>query len=129
MNAIELLKHVTANLESGSFATKNLLYSGIMSAVTRLSNIDWDNCDSYTIVPETYVINGFTVAAPETKELFCGQDYFLADPTVECFYIKATWNDSFTDGCRLDSGLVFLTMDNAIAYAKAIHGINPNKEM
>ena len=83
----------------------------------------WDIVGMY---PETKVINGFEVSAPETEELECGTRYYVASREGRLFHFCAIWDDHDMDKLWLGRGLVFLNKEDAIANAKAILGIDPN---
>ncbi len=77
--------------------------------------------------PQTRVINGFTVPAPETKAPPHKSEYFLSDIFGDAWVEDMTWDDTEPDHRWLRRGLVFLDKDAAIANAKAMCGIDPSK--
>lgn len=84
-----------------------------------------DSMDIIGMYPETRVINGFEVPAPETAELDEGTDYCIASPANECLWSGETWSDHRIGKMWLSRGLVFLNKEDAIATAKAMLGIDP----
>lgn len=87
-------------------------------------------CDDDIIgmYPETRVINGFEVPAPETEELEYGTSYYLASLEGRHFLSRVTWDDHEMDRLWLKRGLAFLNKEDAIATAKAMLGIDPYSE-
>lgn len=82
--------------------------------------------ESFSLKPRTHKVNGFTVPAPETE---APQDeYFVAASGAAEFYHNTDWTDHDLDKRRLERGLVHLTEKAAIANAKAMLGIDPNKD-
>lgn len=77
--------------------------------------------------PQTRIINGFTVPAPETKAPPHKSEYFLLDIFTGEWVEDMTWDDTEPDHRWLQRGLVFLDKDAAIANAKAMCGIDPSK--
>lgn len=84
--------------------------------------------DIISMYPETRIINGFEVPAPEINELECDTDFYLASPITEQLYMGIIWVGNRTDKFMLNRGLVFLNKEDAIATAKAMLGIDPNSK-
>lgn len=74
--------------------------------------------------PETRVINGFEVPAPETVPLDEGANYYLANPLTRTFYSSERWQNTAADRRWLERGLVHLSVEGAVATAKAMPGID-----
>lgn len=83
--------------------------------------------DIIGMYPKTRTINGFEVPAPETKEPESLANYYLAVISTEDFYRGETWTGWDSDRFWLKQGLIFLNKEDAIANAKAMLGIDPNK--
>lgn len=83
--------------------------------------------DIIGMYPETRVINGFEVPAPESKGLEEGCTYFLALPHTESLFIRHVWSHCNKDRLWLKRGLVFVNKKDAIATAKAMLGIDPHE--
>ena len=79
----------------------------------------------YRVAIATCEVNGFTVPAPEKEPLTQGQVFYGADPSSVDFYCRLTWRGVESHLRWLTRNLVFLTKENAIAYAKALCGIDP----
>lgn len=75
---------------------------------------------------ETRIINGFEVPAPSEPEQ--GDEYFVAMPSCEDFYVRYVWHYDKIDKRCLGRGLAFLSKEDAIANAKAMLGIDPYSE-
>ena len=84
--------------------------------------------DIIGMYPETRVINGFAVPAPQTEELEYGTPYYLASSEARHFHNCAIWDDHEMDKLWLERGLAFLNAEDAIATAKAMLGIDPNSK-
>lgn len=82
--------------------------------------------DIIGMYPETRVINGFEVPAPETKKPALDTKYYTPLLTNHCFAVGRNWEDDGFDNRSLQRGLVFLSVQDAIATAKAMLGIDPN---
>lgn len=78
--------------------------------------------------PETRVINGFKVPAPETEVPASFTNYYVATPTLYCLYGYETWSGHRIHRMWLARGLVFLNKEDAVATAKAMLGIDPGSE-
>lgn len=77
--------------------------------------------------PQTRIINGFTVPAPETKALPSGVCYFTVNVFDDTWFDDMTWDNTDVEFKWLARGLVFLDKNAAIANAKAMCGIDPSK--
>jgi hypothetical protein len=81
--------------------------------------------------PETRIINGFEVPAPETDPLDHDATYYTPNILRSCLYDSTAWDDeddTGSDSRWLSRGLVFLRKEDAIATAKAMLGIDPYSE-
>jgi hypothetical protein len=76
--------------------------------------------------PLTKEINGFVVRAPETA-LPPKCKYYVARPDLPKKYLQTTNCQEIADQHHLKMGLVFLSQDDAVAYANAMCGIDPEK--
>lgn len=81
--------------------------------------------DIIGMYPETRIINGFEVPAPETEALEEGRTYFLAMPHGENLHIRTMWEHRNIERLWIARGLIFLNREDAIANAKAMLGIDP----
>lgn len=82
--------------------------------------------DIIGMYPETRIINGFEVPAPETKKPALDTKYYTPLLTNNGFCCGVRWDDDGSDNRSLQRGLVFLNVEDAIANAKAMLGIDPN---
>ena len=84
----------------------------------------YSNCecatDLFMYSPPMRSINGHEYPEPVLEPLKCGQEYWLADFSVETFTIKFRWNESHSDLTWLKRGLIHLTHEAAEAHARAI---------
>lgn len=94
--------------------------------VTLPGNPIWYDHYEYRRKPKTIVINGFTVNAPMDKEPEKCATYFYP-----CFTNMDLWDGNrYTidwDKRLFDRGLCFTNKEDAIAMAKAMLQIDPNK--
>lgn len=86
------------------------------------------NFDIIGMYPETRIINGFEVPAPESKEPEYGARYYLAAPDSIHFYGAYAWSRHELNNIWLKRGLVFLNEEDAVTNAKAMLGIDPYSE-
>ena len=86
----------------------------------------WWTTASYRRKPNTVMVNGFEVVAPVKLALKDCEAYYCATPDTECWYGTARWRNDSDDKRWFTRGLIFLKREHAIAYAKAMCGINPN---
>lgn len=84
--------------------------------------------DIIGMYPETRTINGFEVPAPETKKPALDTKYYTPLLTNDYFFCGACWQDDGFHNSSLQRGLVFLNVEDAIATAKAMLGIDPYGE-
>ncbi len=81
--------------------------------------------------PRTRVVNGFTVPAPEVDAPKTGDAYWLAHPPNKGWACEGVWyqtDATYSSDTWLSRGLVFLTREAAVANAKAMCGIDPEKD-
>lgn len=83
--------------------------------------------DIIGMYPKTRIINGFEVPAPEAVEPECG-NYYLVCIDRARFYESHVWDNDEADRLWLERGLIFLSIEDAIANAKAMLGIDPYAE-
>lgn len=76
----------------------------------------------FRVKPETITVNGFEVPAPCREPLKEGTRYFVANPLAKGWIESYKWNNDRLDNLWLKRGLVHLTADVAITYAKAWMG-------
>lgn len=112
-----------AILSGGRTAVKTWCEDG--TSIARECESQYDIISMY---PNTRIINGFEVSAPEVVEPKIGDTYFNSDILSEEFYDSFAWRDDGYDKLNLARGLVFLNKEDAIANAKAMLGINPHEE-
>lgn len=81
----------------------------------------------YRIKPRT--VNGFEVANAVRYLLEEDQIYFIPSMTSSSWYDSFYWDDDNTNCLNhLDRGIIHLTKEAAVAHAKAMVGIDPNKD-
>ena len=80
---------------------------------------------SYRIKPKTINVNGFEIVAGEKSSLSKGDLYFVPCPRKMVRFVSSEWLETSYDERILKDGLVHLTVENAIAHAKAMLGIDP----
>ena len=70
------------------------------------------------VKPDTVVINGYEVMAPLREAPACGTEYYHI--TRSKTSLKYVWHNSAMDYNFLDMGVVFLSKEDATAFAKAL---------
>ena len=70
------------------------------------------------VKPDTVVINGYEVMAPLREAPACGTEYYHI--TRSKTSLKYVWHNSAMDYNFLDMGVVFLSKEDAEAFAKAL---------
>ena len=70
------------------------------------------------VKPDTVVINGYDVLAPLREAPACGTEYYHI--TRSKTSLKYVWHNSAMDYNFLDMGVVFLSKEDAAAFAKAL---------
>lgn len=81
--------------------------------------------DIIGMYPETRVINGFEVPAPEAEAPVEGTAYYMPMLHAENPYSCEYWDDHDMDKLWLERGLIFLCKEHAIANALAMMGTDP----
>lgn len=117
---------VTAESRVVGYSEGGLLLSWCPEGRYNLELQELHHWDIVGMYPETRVINGFEVPAPETEELEYSTSYYIASSEARRFYSCETWNDHDMDKLWLERGLVFLNKEDAVANTKAMMGIDPN---
>lgn len=87
--------------------------------------------EKYRIKQKTSVINGFTVPEPINKEPKDGAIIYVASVDDPGFHLPIAWDeeaDSSRQWVLLKRGLLFKYREDAIANAKAMLGLDPEKE-
>ncbi len=79
------------------------------------------------IAPETIIVNGFEIKAPMKEAPQYGSKYYIPAPQNDEWYDTELFEGKFFDGNIVDRGLCHKTSAAAIAHAKAMIGIDPNK--
>lgn len=82
----------------------------------------------YRIKPRTIKVNGFDVPEPMREAPKEGVEFFVASPAAEEFHAYFEWECEESDADWLSRGICHATKEAAIAHAKAMLGIDPNKE-
>ncbi len=118
-----LLRHIADNVENGRGKLDGLKWTG-PNAIRRL--LSEPNC--FSLATRTHEINGFEVPAPEVEALNDGDEYYIPDPASHEWYVQYNWEDDCLDYSWLRRGLIHLTMEAAIANAKAMLGDDPSEE-
>lgn len=83
--------------------------------------------EEYRIAPETIIVNGFEIEAPMKEEPEIDDIVHIADPVNDFLCDYFNWNGSSFFCNVLARGLCHKTRAAAIAHAKAMIGIDPNK--
>ncbi len=83
--------------------------------------------EEYRIKPETIVVNGFEIEAPMKEAPEIDYVVHIADPANDFLYDYFNWNGSQFCCNVLTRGLCHKARAAAIAHAKAMIGIDPNK--
>lgn len=94
--------------------------------VTLICNPSWNDHYEYRRKPKTIVINGFTVNAPMGKEPGYYTSYYFPNLS-SADYCSTTTYSSDWDKQSFKRGLCFSNKEDAIAMAKAMLRIDPNK--
>lgn len=124
MEAWDLLRHVADNLEAGRAPSYGLFYMGQQSIAESVNDIDFGECDDYSLAPRTRVINGFTVPAPMENKPDLRQGYWYESPTEPSFALGSHWAGDNADQHRFAIG-IYETAEAAAANCKARYGIDP----
>jgi len=82
----------------------------------------------YRIKPSTIKVNGFDVPEPMREAPKIGVVYFIASLADERMYCGTKWNNDVHDRRFLSLGICHATKEAAISNAKAMLGIDPNRE-
>lgn len=82
---------------------------------------------SYRIAPETIIVNGFEIEAPMKEAPYIDEPVFFSDATHPLFCDGCKWGGSLFHLNLLARGICHKTRAAAIAHAKAMIGIDPNK--
>lgn len=124
MTTIEFLEHLLENAKNNKPLKEGLYYDNSI-VTSSIEGTDWSNLLLYSKYPPRQ-INGFTVPAPAKTKLDQGTVYYTPNISINSYYSKAQWNNVWGDFTMLERGLVFLTVEAAIANCKAMLGIDPN---
>ncbi len=122
MKLQDLLRHIADNVENGKDWCDGLVSDKPWSMKEDVMT----NYHTFELAPRTHDVNGFTVPAPEVKKPDGG--YFYPKLEDDEYYWDADWDSHELDELRLERGLIHLTKEAAIANAKAMLGIDPNKD-
>ena len=76
--------------------------------------------EQYRIAPRTIRIGAFDAPEPYRGEMEMWHDYFVADPTVDGFFITQEWDGDSTDQMLMKRGLIHLTPEAAALHGKAL---------
>ncbi len=125
MKLQDLLRHIADNVENGLDWYADLVCEKLNNQPTWSDVVD--HHDWFELAPRTHEVNGFTVPAPESEALNVGDKYYSAVPTRSNWCFPEEWGNSMIDNRYLTRGIIHLTKEAAIANAKAMLGINPNK--
>lgn len=79
------------------------------------------------IAPETIIVNGFEIEAPIKEAPYIDEPVFFSDATHPLFCDGCKWGASEFHLNLLARGLCHKTRAAAIAHAKAMIGVDPNK--
>lgn len=124
--------HETEVLVEEDMRLTGLLLDGIWMAWCESGHFYGpDKTNSHDIIgmyPETRIINGFEVPAPETEPLTYDTRYYVPLPADVEFYDVWHWTGSDFDLLLLERGLIFLSGKDAIATTQAMLGIDPYSE-
>jgi len=90
--------------------------------------VNFHSYGKYRIAQSKVTVNGFEVVAPMTAKLDNGQHYFVADASQLCWFYEYVWTDDEYDAAFITRKIAFVKTEDAIAYAKAMAGIDPAKE-
>jgi len=102
---------------AGNYSDLNALLADILNGISDLK---------VTRKPILKSVNGFNVKAPETV-LPGDRTYYVARPDLPKKFIETKNCNEVTDKHYLKMGLVFLTANDAIAYANAMCGFDPGE--
>lgn len=82
----------------------------------------------YRIKPKTIKVNGFDVPEPMRVALVAGSTYWVVSLVKAEMCVSYTWYNDRQDSLYLSRGICHTTAEAAVAHAKAMLGINPNKD-
>ena len=88
--------------------------------------ISFTTIEEYRIKPKTIKVNGFDIPEPLNQGTGCGNSFYIACPTMDTLFIQH--NAVLSSDLWFKRGLVHSTKEAAITHAKAMLGIDPNKE-
>lgn len=83
---------------------------------------------SFKPITKTIKVNGFDVPAPMSENIKAGDKYFFPAPAIERYFQHTYWDGGDFDKLNLARGTIHKTQESAIAHAKAMLGIDPNKD-
>lgn len=130
MKLESLLRHVADNVEAGRHTVHGLLLNGETAFQGELGVLDiiWSVSDNYEIAPETHTVNGFEVAMPISVQPSERDTIFISSIENTHHYTVALWTGANYDYRLFNRGLLFATLEDAEANAKAMLGIDPDEE-
>jgi hypothetical protein len=131
MKLIDLLKHITKNLENGVQDGTGLLHKG--DSASNLSAVFLlDNQSDCELKPITHTVNGFDVPLPISEWPVVGAEYFVMKLGGDDLCHLITWSEQCHDASGLTflrRGLMFATKGAAQQNALATLGHNPKTTM
>jgi hypothetical protein len=125
MKLQDLLRHIADNVENGRIWSEGL---DIDDEAAWAASVFFGNAGSVKLTPRTHVINGFTVPAPVGGDLGGVQGCWLTDITCPEWAYGVCWVGDNQQTDWLNRGLIHLRKEAAIANAKAMLGIDPDKD-
>ncbi len=81
----------------------------------------------YRIKPETIIVNGFEIESPMEEAPEIDESVYISDATCMSLCCSLNWSGNTFCISALSRGLCHKTRAAAIAHAKAMIGIDPNK--
>ena len=81
--------------------------------------------EDYVFLPDTIIVNGLDVPAPEKVAPQPGQLFYTPNLILPDWVGTQTWGPDHYDQRYLERGLVYLKKEHAIARAKAMVGVDP----
>lgn len=94
----------------------------------KISVEEYPSCTDLIMAPVTQIINGYVVPRPITEPLSEGEQYFIPNVFYRDWCDSHYWNNDCHDNTWLKRGLIFKTKEEAIAVAKAMLGLDPEKD-
>lgn len=92
-----------------------------------LDYLSFTTIEEYRIKPKTIKVNGFEIPEP-LSSIHEGETYFIPALDLPLMWDEFEWGGDSADHMFKKRGICHSTKEAAVAHAKAMLGIDPNKE-